>query len=368
MKDLLDQRLNRIKQAVALETPDRIPVVLEYSGFAPFITGTSVAEFVKTPEKTIETMLQAYQMIGGADAINYGTFWPYGHSYIFMSKVYVPGRELTENEIWQVIETELMTPNDYDRILEMGWPDYSSDFLEKRVLVDVPAELRPPLWKPGDVRGKWAAQDLPVLTGGDVTTPFELLCGSRSLPCFAIDLIEIPDKIEEVMNEIVPHLAARAIKRAKSLGYPGVWVGGWRTAPSMYSPAMWNRFVWPFYKQLVEEVLDSGLIPMLHLDSDWTRELKRFRELPKGKCIMALDGETDIFAAKDILGDHMCLMGDVPATMLCMDSPDDVHKYCEKLINKLGPNGFILQSGCDIPANAKLENVKAMVNATGLTV
>jgi len=33
------------------------------------------------------------------------------------------------------------------------------------------------------------------------------------------------------------------------------------------------------------------------------------------------------------------------------------------LIRELGPEGFILHSGCDIPANAKLENVKAMVAA-----
>ena len=78
---------------------------------------------------------------------------------------------------------------------------------------------------------------------------------------------------------------------------------------------------------------------------------------------MALDGESDIFKAKEILGDHMCIMGDVPASMLYLDTPDIVYDYCSKLIRKLGPTGFILQSGCDIPANAKLENVKAMVLA-----
>ncbi|MBW1788591.1 MAG: uroporphyrinogen decarboxylase, partial [Deltaproteobacteria bacterium] len=72
---------------------------------------------------------------------------------------------------------------------------------------------------------------------------------------------------------------------------------------------------------------------------------------------------TDIFRAKEILGDHMCLMGDVPAMMLFHKSPDDVSEYCSKLIRELGPEGFILQSGCDIPENAKLENVQAMVAA-----
>ncbi len=78
---------------------------------------------------------------------------------------------------------------------------------------------------------------------------------------------------------------------------------------------------------------------------------------------MALDGETDIFRAKKVLEDHMCIMGDVPASMLFLNHPDDVYQYCSRLIRELGPQGFILQSGCDIPANAKLENVQAMVAA-----
>ncbi len=56
-------------------------------------------------------------------------------------------------------------------------------------------------------------------------------------------------------------------------------------------------------------------------------------------------------------------MGDVPASMFAFGTPEDVYKYCQKLINEIGPDGLILQSGCDIPANAKLENVQAMVSA-----
>ena len=59
----------------------------------------------------------------------------------------------------------------------------------------------------------------------------------------------------------------------------------------------------------------------------------------------------------------MCLMGDVSASMLYLEEPYNVYDYCVKLIRQLGPKGFILQSGCDIPANARLENVQAMVTA-----
>ena len=362
-EDFYHQRLTRILKAVALEEPDRVPVVLEYSGFAAYVTQIPMAAFLRSPQANIDAMIQAFRLVGNGDAINYGSFWPYGLCYDFMSKVRVPGVDLAENDMWQVVETDLIGRDDYDRILDFGWPDFFEKTMREQILNDVPAEYLPPQRKSPDIRKEWQIVGVPVLSGGDITTPIELLCGARSLIKFAIDLIEIPDKVQAVMNTILPHLANKAVRRAKSLGYPLVWIGGWRSAPCLLSPAMWNRFVWPYLCELVNEVVEAGLIALLHLDSDWTRELERFKELPRGKCVMALDGETDIFRAKEILGDHMCIMGDVPASMLFLKSPDDIYQYCSRLIRELGPRGFILQSGCDIPANAKLENVRAMVAA-----
>jgi hypothetical protein len=362
-EDQYNQRLERILKAVALEKPDRTPVVLEYSGFAAYATRTPVAAFLKSPQTNIDTMIKAFELVGDGDAINYGAFWPYGLCHAFMSKVRVPGVDLPENEMWQVTETRLMDRHDYDRILQHGWLDFSQKMMRERILNDVPPEYLPPQRRSVDVRSEWRSIGVPVLSGGDITTPIELLCGARSLMEFALDLTDIPEKVEAVMDVIWPHLAGTAIQRAKRKGYPLVWVGGWRAAPCLLSPAMWRRFVWPYFRKLVVEVVDAGLIALLHLDSDWTRELAMFKELPQGKCIMALDGETDIFKAKEILGDHMCIMGDVPASMLFLKEPEDIHAYCTRLIRQLGPQGFILQSGCDIPANAKLENVQAMVAA-----
>lgn len=360
---LYNQRLTRILKAVALEEPDRTPVVLEYSGFAAYVTRTPMAAFLKCPQTNIDTMIKAFELIGDGDAINYGTFWPYGLCYDFMAKVRVPGVDLPENDMWQVTETQLMVRNDYDCVLNHGWLDFFNKMMHERILNDVPPAYLPPQRRSVDAHKQWQSVGIPVLSGGDITTPIELLCGARSLMEFANDLIEIPEKVEAVMDLILPHLAGAAIQQAKKKGYPLVWVGGWRAAPCLLSPAMWRRFVWPYFRKLVMEVVDAGLIALLHLDSDWTRELEIFKDLPRGKCIMALDGETDIFKAKDILGNHMCIMGDVPASMLFLNNPDDVYAYCKRLIRQLGPQGYILQSGCDIPANAKLENIQAMVAA-----
>ncbi len=128
-------------------------------------------------------MIQAYRLVGDGDAINYGSFWPYGLSYDFMSRVAVPGVDLPDDEMWQVVETELMSRRDYDHLLEMGWPVFFDQFINNRVLNNVPATYLPPLRKSPGVLKVWRAEGVPVLSGGDVTTPFELLWGQMASSC-----------------------------------------------------------------------------------------------------------------------------------------------------------------------------------------
>jgi hypothetical protein len=360
---LLKERQTRIDKAIAVERPDRIPVILSYAMWAAEVTGFPFPEFCLSVEKSGQKMIEAFELCGDADGLEFAGFSAYGSSFLFMSKVKVPGIDLPDDGHHQVAETELMKVDDYDTILGTEWPEYYMDFLRTRVLDDVNPDHLPMNQPPFNAKAICDPLGIPLLTGGLVGTPYEMLCGARSLQKFTYDLFTIPDKIEAVMNHIVPHLSGPACQMAKDKGFPGVWVGGWRTASAMLSPKLWERFFWPYFERLVNEVVDAGLIAILHMDQDWTRDLARFRELPKGKCIMSLDGVTDIFKAKEILGDHMCIMGDVPAAKFSHGTPDEMHDYCTKLISEIGPEGFILHSGCDIPANAKLENVKAMVYA-----
>ena len=42
---------------------------------------------------------------------------------------------------------------------------------------------------------------------------------------------------------------------------------------------------------------------------------------------------------------------------------EDVYDYCCKLIREVGPKGYIMCSGCDVPFNANFENVRQMQKA-----
>ena len=366
LEALRQERLDRILTAAAGGRPDRVPVVLEYAGFAAHVTGAPLPRFFTDRAYSLKKFIEAWRLVSEvaeADAIHYPYIAAYDLAMLWMSKVKCPGVDLPVDVPYQVHEAELMRAEEYDDILKEPWPEYYMRFMAQRVFAGVPEEFHP--WKAPqiDPMTPWAEAGVPVMGGGVVGTPFEWLCGARSLPCFISDLFTIPEKVEAVMDHIVPTMIHPAADETKAAGLPFFWVGGWRTASNFLSPKLWQRFFWPYFERLVNEVVDAGLIALLHLDSDFTRDLAHFRALPKGKCVMALDGETDIFKAKEVVGDMMCLMGDVPPAMLTLGSPDEVYDYSSRLIRELGPEGFILQSGCDIPFDAKIENVQAMVSA-----
>ena len=114
----------------------------------------------------------------------------------------------------------------------------------------------------------------------------------------------------------------------------------------------------------MRDFIQSGVTPILHCDGNWDRNLKFLRKLPAKKCIIQFDGPTNIFRAKQEIGDMHCLFGDVNAYDLVMAGPSKIDEYCHRLIEEVGRGGgFILAAGCEIPANAKPENVQAMIHA-----
>ncbi|GAI27983.1 unnamed protein product, partial [marine sediment metagenome] len=91
--------------------------------------------------------------------------------------------------------------------------------------------------------------------------------------------------------------------------------------------------------------------------------LEIISDIPKGKAVYHFEC-TDIFKAKEILGDRVCIRGNVPLSLLCTGTPEEVKDYCKKLIDVVGKDGgFIMDAGATLD-DAKPENVKAMCDFT----
>jgi hypothetical protein len=361
-QELYNKHLNRITTAISLGKPDKVPVILYNDLFAPGHMGIKMADYLKDMELVSRTMLKSLLELGEVDGVQGASQFPHVLSAMWLSKVKMPGIELGENEMWQIAEQELMKTEDYDVIIDKGWQHFYNDYLVNR-LDNLPERIAP-YKKFAPLANQWFADEgIVVIKNATLTIPFEMFCGGRTMVKFMRDLYTIPDKVQAAMDVAIDALIESAANQLRASKPLCAWVGGWRSASEFLNKKFWDRFVWPYFKRLADTVIQAGVVPIFHLDSNWDRDMENFKDFPSGKCVMSTDGSTDIYRVKELLGGRMCIMGDVPPALTALGTPDEVYNYCLKQINEIGPSGYMLSTGCNIPANAKADNLKAMIAA-----
>jgi uroporphyrinogen-III decarboxylase len=365
IQQLLDEKYNRIRTAISLGKPDRVPVVLMADAFCANHLGVKLSEYCMDVELSNITQMKSLTSLGEIDGVEKPHVNALQFSAVWLSKMKIPGRDLPEGVLWQVDEAELMTAEDYDTIIDKGYKQFFVNFCKTKLsskgdvleAVQKVYDFMPRAIKNYESAGTGVC--CPVLTG----LPYDAFTGGRTMAKFTRDVFKMPDKVQAAMDVMMIDLLAGLRQQIRTYKPFGVWLSGMRAASEFVSPKIWQRMVFPYIKKIVNTIVEEGAYVFLHFDSNWERDLEYFKELPKGKCAFGSDHATDIFKLKKVLGDHMCIKGDVPASLLTLGTPDEVYNYCTRLISEIGPSGYILAQGCDIPANAKVENVKAMICA-----
>jgi hypothetical protein len=367
--------VERIQAAIALQPVDRVPITPKIdTSYAARSHGVKIAEVVRNADRGRDVLVQTFDDLGGFDAAPNAGMNDIGFGMMGMITK-LPGYHLGEDDLWQLDEQDIMQPEDYDFIVQNGWNAYLgmayARVWERGHMPVPPDQFMGRLIEMGD-RGIadmqfWEAKGVPTSTGMGAFVPFESFRFSRSLKELIADLYRHPEKVmaasEAYMEEQVPMGIGmfQAVKGATKWGYLGSFMG--QASATMLSPRFFNKFFWPYEKRIVNSLLEAGITPWLHSDSNWTSFLEYFLELPKGKVVLDIDSLTDIFKAKQILKGHMCIAGDVPPALLKLGTTDEVIAYTKKLIDLVGEDGgFILSSGCSVPVDANPENVKAMVD------
>ena len=365
-KETMDT-LERIDAAISIKDVDRHPVFPIIVTAAARLYGITQGEAWRNHDKAREAMIWCFREFGYDVASKPNFYYPMlpGKNCSAPVRNLIPGKQLGEDDLYQIDERELFTRDDYDIIADSGWNNFwdenyermSGKSLEKFTLMQT---LSNQLYL--DDMKICEAEGVPVLLGVAVDSVLMAFSLSRTLTEFTKDLREIPDKVEAAMKASCDDLIANAIKVCKDNGNMMAFIVLERGSGFYYRTDVFERFEWPFLQRYVDAFVTEGILPWLHLDTDWGMNIPYFKQLPKGKCVCDLDGTTDIFRAKEILKGHMCISGDVPAAMLSVGTPDEVEAYCKRLIDEVGDGGgFMLTTGCECPIDVKPENLRAMV-------
>ena len=361
----------RMEAAVRLEPTDRIPCAPLMDVYFPArYKGWTTAKGLHNMRAGFEAIVDIFDDIGGWDGMLLPGYslpvTPHLYSGVAIGKTINPGRELGENDVAQFVETVALSREDYDNIIKLGWNSFREKAKER--FNPHPTE-RIIGWAQNQMEQYkyelelWRSKGIRSLCGAITLSPLMILSTSRSLLEITKDIYRIPDQLEAVMDAMVDDLIADALEAAKISDEPGVMLVMERGGCFYYSLEIYERFEYPYMKKMVDAFAADDLITVMHLDQDYTMNLPYFKDLPPKRVVAELDSMTDIFKAKEVLKGHMCIAGDISASLTCLGTPEEVEAYCKKLIDVIGEDGgFILSSGCTVPADCKFENLKAMVN------
>lgn len=404
-EELLRERAKRVADAIQLKVPDRVPFVPFFTFFPASYAGISFEEAMYDSAK----IAQAWER-------TVLDFQPdlFHNPYYFIcigpilealdyKQIKWPGHGVGSNVTYQFVEGEYMRVEEYDDFLfdptgflmrtifpriygilkpfsnlphagsavwlsvvsylsSVGMPDIREafkSFLEAGAIANKLQEKSNKLVK------NLVNQGFPEEMYVEVNAPFDYIGNYlRGTKGIMLDMFRNPDKLLEAMEKVLRIMMEIGTSIPKQGEFQRVFIPTHKGLDGFMSPEQFRTFYWPTLKKLILHLIDNGLTPWVLWEGDCTSRLEVIGEIPKGKAVYWFE-RTDIFKAKETLGDTVCIEGNVPATLLCTGTPAEVSDYCKKLIDVVGKRGgFMMNGGIGIPDEARVENVRAMAEIT----
>jgi len=369
----------RLHAAWNLEKADRVPVAPINCYIIPYLAGLSIREMFYEPEKLIQATVDCLDILGDFVDPNITTF---DHLSIIGKSGW--DQATLDWRIWDDFPPkgnipsfyEKCTLNDYDDAMESGFATilYNNKLKEvfDRSLEDMLYYEFEYKKAYADAWRKFVAEhEIPLLMGGRVCHPLDLLQYYRGLDQLTEDIFERPDKVKEMSEFLLDYELMRGMEDAMIMGageVPGAetvfFVNG---GPPGMSKSIFDEFFWPYAKRAVDILVDRGFKVYCHWDNDLTHCLETIKgiteRLPKGKVLIDFE-KTNMKKAKEALGGRVCIYGNVPSSLLVYGTPEEVDAYCKQLIEDCAEGGgYILGTECEVPWDSKRENVRAIVEA-----
>jgi len=399
------ERTQRVQDAIQLKVPDRVPFFL-FSGYLPCrYVGMTLEEahydsgkyFAACKRLTVDMAPDLY-FNAGSPVKTAGA----ALDALDMKQIRWPGRGVPADAPFQFVEAEYVKADEVDAFLNdpsdftlriylprvygalgafsmlppISWMmmGYITTGLAAAITIPAVADALEALAAAGREAAKWAAAEaaldhelatlgFPVLAGSGTFAPMDyagVIRGSRGM---MLDMYRQPDKLLALVDKLLPTTIDAALALAQMSGNPRVFVAVNRGADSLMSLKQFETFYWPGFKAVVLALVEAGLTPVIHFQGCCDTRLEHFTEFPKAKIIGLFD-RTDIFRAKKILGETMCICGNMPLTLLRAGTPDEIKGYAKKLIDVVGRDGGFIMSSNTVLDDADPERVRLWIEFT----
>jgi hypothetical protein len=399
-KTKYQERAQRFRDALELKVPDRVPIAGLGGAFIYRRCGIpQKATMYDHWSEAAEAVIKFQQDFQPDSAT--ATFMMSGASMEFLGQTNLKwaGYGLPDDVQYQYVEQEYMKADEYDHFLndpsdyvlrkylprqytslkglaKMPW--FGSDgiqlggralaaFMDPEVqeaigIMKKAAEMSiAPLKVTMETSRRLTSMGYPQFFMGFGAAPFDVLGDSmRGTRGIMMDLYRCPDKVLKACDKILGLIPVPELP----IGAPPLIMMPLHKGDDTHiSLKQFDKFYWPTFKEIMLRMVQEGLIPMPFAEGVYTQRLSYLTELPEKSVLWFFD-RTDMHKAKDVLGNHSPIMGNVPITMIATGSPDQVKACCKDLIDYCGKGGgYILCSGTQLD-DAKEDTVRAMIDFT----
>lgn len=374
-RSVYESKLSRVRQTIRCENQNVSTAFMGKScGFSYY--GMSLSEVLKYPLKAAKTSVNYVETIEkqAGQVLCFNGFQPTNITIplakVSFSKILSPGIELDDDVIWQVDEQEIMKKEDYAKLIRNGYEWFFNKFFFKVVKRSVYIDYLRKEERYQSLGYEYAySHGFPVLANcmEVAATPFESLAGARGIKQFFMDCHEditlVSEAIEVFWAGYRKHIVKIIKSRENQDDYIGAFITGQRSASNMINHDWFARLVLPYLLDFGNILIQSGKVPIFHLDLNWDREIEFIKNFPEKTVMINTDGNTSQKNIREKLGDNYALIGDIPHTLLLYGSESEVREYIIRQLDEIGAKGLFVCPGCDAPYGTPHENFIAMYQA-----
>ncbi len=193
--------------------------------------------------------------------------------------------------------------------------------------------------------------------GGYVVGPYTLAALMMGAKQTAIATIDNPDLLHETLT-FTTYVIARYANALANAGAD--MIGILEPSAVMLSPKQYREFSGQYTNQII---LQMKALPILHICGNTTHLIDEM--VATGAQGLSLDSPVELDEVAARVPDNVVLIGNINPTAIMVDeSPQGVYRHTSALMQRMQPfRNFILSSGCDLPPETPLENIKAFMNA-----
>lgn len=194
-----------------------------------------------------------------------------------------------------------------------------------------------------------------LLVEGWIEGPCAEAADLRGINRLMLDFYDDPAFVRDLFEFIVD-MELRFAKAQVDAGADILGMGD--AAASLVGPQIYEEFVWPYEKRMVDALHAMGTRVRLHICGNVNRILKPIGEL--GCDIVDLDFMVSVAKAREAMGPDQVLLGNLdPVKMLRNGTPESITAAVAQCHCEAGPR-YIVGAGCEVPRDTPAANLLAL--------